>query len=55
MDWIDLAEGRERSWALVNVVMNLPFPLNAGNFLTGCGPASFSIQTLLHVVSQSVS
>jgi hypothetical protein len=23
MDWIDLAENRDRWWALVNVVMNL--------------------------------
>jgi hypothetical protein len=26
MDWIDLAEDKERSWALINVVMNLRFP-----------------------------
>ena len=26
MDWIDVAQGRERWWALVNAVMNLRVP-----------------------------
>jgi len=26
MDWIELAQDRDRWWALVNVVMNLWFP-----------------------------
>ena len=26
MDWIDLAEDRDRCWALVNAVMNLRVP-----------------------------
>ena len=34
MDWIDLAQYRNRWRALVNAVMNLRDPLNAGNFLT---------------------
>ena len=34
MDWIDLALDRNRWWALVNMVMNLQVPSNAGNFLT---------------------
>jgi hypothetical protein len=34
MDWIDMAQGRERWRAVVNAVMNLRVPQNAGNFLT---------------------
>ena len=34
MDWIDLAQGRDRWCALVNAIMNLRVPSNAGNFLT---------------------
>jgi len=33
--WIYLAEDRNRWWALVNAVMNLRVPQNAGIFLTG--------------------
>jgi hypothetical protein len=49
-DWIDLAQDRDRWQALVNAVMNLWFPKNAGNFLTSSGPVSFSKRTLLHTV-----
>ena len=33
VDWIELAQDRVRCWALVNAVMNLPVPLNCGEFL----------------------
>jgi hypothetical protein len=50
MDWIDLAQGRDRWWALVKAVMNLQVPQNAGKFLTSCKPVSLSRRTLLHGV-----
>ena len=34
MDWIELAQDRDRWWALVNVVMKLRVPYNAASFLT---------------------
>ena len=34
VDWIELAQDRDRWWVLVNAVMNIRAPLNAGNFLT---------------------
>jgi hypothetical protein len=34
MDWIELAEDRDRLRPLVNAVMNRQVPYNVGNFLT---------------------
>jgi hypothetical protein len=34
MDWIDLAQDRDRGRVPVNAVMNLQIPKNEGNFLT---------------------
>jgi hypothetical protein len=38
MDWIELAQDRDRWQALVNEVINLRAPSNVGNFLTSCKP-----------------
>jgi hypothetical protein len=55
MDWIELAQDRDRRRANVTALMNLRVQSNAGNFLTGCKPVSLSRRTLLHGVSQSVN
>jgi hypothetical protein len=36
VDWIDIAHDKDQWRALVNTVMNLRAPLNAGKFLRGC-------------------
>ena len=54
MDWIGLAQDRDRWWAVVNAVMNLQLPQNAGNFLTNNEPVSLSRRTVLHGVSVRV-
>jgi hypothetical protein len=41
MDWINLAQDRDKWQALVNAVMGHWVPQNAGNFLTSCKPVSF--------------
>jgi hypothetical protein len=42
MDFIDLAQNRDQWRALMNTIMNLRAPLNAGKFLNGCTIGSFS-------------
>jgi hypothetical protein len=36
VDWIDMAQYRDQWRAVVNTVLNLRAPLNAGKFLRGC-------------------
>jgi hypothetical protein len=48
MDWIDLAQDRDQCRALVNMVMNLQVPENAGKFLSGCTFGGFSRRAQLH-------
>ena len=53
MDWIGLAQDRERWRKLVSAVMNLRVPWNAGNFLTSCKPVSCSRRILHRGLSMS--
>jgi hypothetical protein len=48
MDWIDLAQDRYQWMALVNTVMNLRVPQNAGKFLNSCTIGGFSRRAQLH-------
>jgi hypothetical protein len=48
VDWIDLAQDRDRWRALVYTVMSLRVPYNAENFLSRCTVGSFSRRAQLH-------
>ena len=51
MDYIDLAQGRDRWQAIVKAVMNIRVPQNAGNLLSSLGRFSFIGRSLLRGVS----
>jgi len=51
MDWIHVTQDRDRWRSLVNAVMNLRLPQNAGNFLTSRNPVRCSRGSLLRGLS----
>jgi len=51
-DWMELAQDRDRWWALVNTVMNFGFHKVWGISLLAAETVNFSRGTLLHGVSK---
>jgi hypothetical protein len=48
VDWIDVAQDRDQWRALMNTIMNLRVPSNAGSFLSSCTIGGFSRRARLH-------
>jgi hypothetical protein len=51
IEWIDLAQDRDRWKALVNTVMNLRVLYNFGKFLSNFSTGGFSRRAQLHGIS----
>jgi hypothetical protein len=48
IDWIVLAQGRDKWRAFVNTIMNLPVQQNVRIFFSSCATSCFSSRTQLH-------
>jgi hypothetical protein len=51
VDWIGLAKDKNKWRALVNSVLNLRVPLNAGKLSSGLTSSGLSSSAQLHIVS----
>jgi hypothetical protein len=51
VDWIGLAQGRNKWKALVNSVLERRVPWNAGTFLSGCATASGEELSFIELLS----
>jgi len=51
MDWIGVAQDRNRLPAVIKALMNLWIAQNAENVVSSCRTTSFSRRTLLHDVN----
>jgi hypothetical protein len=55
VDWIGLAQDRNRWRSLMNSILNLRVPWNAGKLSSGLTSSGLSSSAQLHRVSQSVN
>ena len=54
LDWINLAQGMEKWWAVVNTSVDFGYQQNARNFFTCGGTISFSKKTLFLAIKQLI-